>query len=361
MRKMAELLVDYSLDLREGDLFLIQAGVLAQPLVEEVFRRSLEVGAHPEVHVQLPGLTEVFFDVASPRQLQHVSPIRRLVTERYDAHLSILAPYNLKALTGVAPAKQAEVARAGAPLARLFRQRAMEGSLRWSLTLYPTEASAQEAGMALHEYEAFVFQACRLHTADPRQAWQEVGQWQAELVRRLSGLSELRVVGEGTDLRFRVGGRRWLNADGHLNLPDGEVFTAPVENSVEGRIRFSFPAIFAGREVAGVELEFAEGRVIAARAERGEELLHALLETDPGARYVGEVGIGTNWEIDRFTRNMLFDEKIGGTIHLALGASYPESGGQNESGIHWDMLCDLRRGGEIYGDGELIYRDGKFL
>jgi aminopeptidase len=163
------------------------------------------------------------------------------------------------------------------------------------------------------------------------------------------------------DLVIRVGGRRWKNAAGEHNFPDGEVFTAPLETATRGRVTFSFPALYGGREVEGITLTFAEGRVVEATAAKGADLLQAMLDLDAGARVLGEFAFGTNYGIARFTRNILFDEKIGGTVHLALGAAYPETGGTNRSGLHWDMICDLRSDSEVRADGEVIYRNGKFL
>lgn len=361
VKKLAEVLVHYSLKLKEGDLFQIQASDLAAPLIREVYREALKAGAHPEVDVSIPGLAEVFLREANDAQLAHVSPARRLVTERYDALLSIGGGYNTRALSGVDPQRQAARSKATSEIHRIFMERAGKGELRWCVTQFPTHSAAQEAGMSLDDYADFVFRACRVTEDDPVAAWRRVAAEQKRLVEAISQCDTLRILGEGTDLTLRVGGRTWISADGEHNFPDGEIFTGPVEDSAEGHIRFSFPAIHAGREVEDIRLTFKGGKVVEARAARGEELLQSLIAVDEGASRLGEIGIGTNSGIDRFTRNMLFDEKIGGTIHLALGAGYPETGSTNVSGIHWDMLCDLRNGGEIYGDGRLIYKEGKFL
>lgn len=361
LKRLAQVLVHYSLKLKEGDLFQIQACDLAAPLIREVYREALKAGAHPEVDVSIPGLAEIFLREANDQQLAHISPARRLVTETYDALLSIGGGYNTRALSGVDPKRQAARSKATSEIHRTFMERAGKGELRWCVTQFPTHAAAQEAGMSLDDYADFVFRACRVTEDDPVAAWRQVSEEQNRLVEAISRYDALRILGEGTDLTLRVGGRRWISADGEHNFPDGEIFTGPVEDSAEGHIRFSFPAIHAGREVEDIRLTFKAGKVVEARAARGEELLKSLIAVDEGASRLGEIGIGTNFGIDRFTRNMLFDEKIGGTIHLALGAGYPETGSTNVSGIHWDMLCDLRNGGEIYGDGQLIYREGKFL
>ncbi|PZN11446.1 MAG: aminopeptidase [Bacillota bacterium] len=358
--KLADVLVRYSLGLEAGDHFLITGTDLAAPLVREVYRAALRAGAHPEVLVQLEGLAEIFLKEASEEQLRTITPLQRVTYEEYASRLAIQAPRNVKGLSGVDPRRMAIAQEARKELSAKLMERIGRGG-KYCVTLFPTHALAQEAGMSLADYSEFVFEACFLNEDDPVAAWRDVSRRQQRIVDFLNETRELRVVGEDTDLTLSVAGRRWVNADGHVNFPDGEVFTGPVEDSVNGHIRFSFPGIFQGREIEDIRLRFEDGRVVAAEAARGQDLLEALLGTDEGARYVGEFAIGTNDRIRRFTRNLLFDEKIGGTVHLALGASYPMTGGRNQSAIHWDMICDLRRGGEIYADGELIYRDGKFL
>lgn len=361
VEKWARVLVDYSLRLKAGDYLVVESTPLAEPLIREAFRQAVRRGAHVDVRLGLPGLSRLFYTEASDEQLRFISPIRRLVIERADATLSISAPFNVKELTGVDPARLAAASAAAAPLMQTFMERSASGSLRWCLTNYPTHALAQEAAMSLDEYAEFVFAAGLLDANDPVAAWQEQSRRQAALIAVLERAQELRVVAEDTDLRVGVAGRRWVNADGSHNFPDGEVFTGPVEDAVEGTIRFTYPAIHLGREVVDVRLTFERGRVVEARAAQGEDLLRALLDTDEGARRVGEFAIGMNYGITRFTKSTLFDEKIGGTVHLALGAGYPETGSTNRSAIHWDLVCDLRRGGELYADGRLILRDGKLV
>ncbi|MEW6047773.1 MAG: aminopeptidase [Bacillota bacterium] len=359
--KVAQVLVRYSVSVKPGEPVLIQSSELAAPLVREVYREVLRAGGHPEVFAGLPGLAEVFLKEASDEQLAYVSPVRELTVDRYPVHVHIGAPHNVKELSGVDSKKQAARSRALAPLNNRFMERSARGELRWVYAEYPTQALAQEAGMSLADYEEFVFAACHVNDPDPVAAWRRFHDEQERICQALGKADVLRIVAPDTDLTLRVGGRRWENADGRYNFPDGEVFTGPVEDSATGYIRFSFPGIYAGKEIEDIRLEFDNGKVVKATARRGEDLLHALLDSDEGARYLGELGIGTNFEIQRFTRNMLFDEKIGGTIHLAVGAGYPETGSRNKSGVHWDMLCDMRDGGEIWADGRLIYRAGKFL
>ena len=360
IQRFAQVLVRYSLGLESGDHLLIQTSDLATPLVQAIYREALRAGALPQVLAQLEGLGEIYFKEASEDQLRVLTPLDRVAYEEYRNSLVIHAPHNVKALSGVDPRRLAIAQEARRPLTeKLMARIGRDG--KYCVTLFPTQALAQEAGMSLADYREFVFAACRLDEDDPVAAWQAVSRRQQRLVEFLNGVREIRVVGDGTDLTLSVAGRTWINADGHINFPDGEVFTGPVEASVRGTIRFSFPGIFQGQEIEDIRLRFEDGRVVHAEAARGQALLDALLATDDGARYVGEFAIGTNDRITRFSRNLLFDEKIGGTVHLALGASYPITGGRNQSSIHWDMICDLRQGGEIYADGERIFADGRFL
>jgi aminopeptidase len=215
--------------------------------------------------------------------------------------------------------------------------------------------------MSREDYERFVFRAGQLDVDDPVARWREIGRGIDRIADFLETVSELRVVAPGTDLTLRVGGRKWLRSQGHHNFPDGETFTGPVEDSVDGTITFSYPGLYRGQEADGIRLRFEAGEVVEATAREGEQFLRQMLALDEGARRVGEFAFGLNDAIDVFTRNTLYDEKIGGTIHLALGSSYPETGGRNESGLHWDIVCDMRAGSEVYADDELVYRDGRFL
>lgn len=359
--KFAKLLVHYSLGLKKGDNFVLKGTLQAQPLLEAVYKEAILAGAHVTSMLGLPNAAEIFYKNASDEQLDYVNPVDKLITEEFDAYLSVMASYNTKALSNVDSQRIARSRRAGAELDKVFMERASKGELRWTLTAFPTNAAAQDANMSLAEYADFVFGAGLLDHDDPVAEWRRIDAEQDKICQILNTKSDLRIVSHDTDISMSIEGRKWINCSGHENFPDGEVFTGPVEDSVNGHIRFSFPGIFSGKEIEDIRLEFKDGKVVKASAAKGEDLLHALLETDAGACYVGEVAVGTNFGIQTFTRNMLFDEKIGGTVHMAIGASFPESGGKNQSGIHWDMLCDMRQGGEIYADGELIYKDGKFL
>lgn len=358
---MAQVLVRYSLDLEPGDRAMIVSSPLAEPLVERVFAEALGVGALPEVSLEPVNLRRIFLLGASDEQLADISPRERMAVESYDAYLKIGAPANTRDLTGIPPGRIAARSKATEPLLRMQMRRGAEGSLRWTTTQYPTAACAQDADMSLEEYEDFVFGACLLNDPDPVASWRTVHDDQERIVSYLAGKRRFEVRSACVDLRYEAGGRRWINSDGRHNFPSGEVFTCPHEGSMEGKAVFTYPAVVMGREIAGVSLEFKEGVVVRATAQKGEDLLAQLLRTDAGASRVGEIAIGTNYGIRRFTRNILFDEKIGGTMHLAIGAAYPETGGRNPSAVHVDFIADLASGGEYYADGELFYKDGAFL
>jgi len=359
--KFAKVLVHYCLDMQKGDLFRINTSALAEPLVKEVYAEALRAGAHPFTRMTLPGLDGIFYETAKKHQLSFVNPIHKFDMETIDKMLSILASANTKSLSNVDPKKQSGARKAQRDIFRTFMERSSAKELTWSTTQFPCQASAQDAEMSLAEYEDFVFNACMLHRQDPVAAWRGVHRKQAKLCRFLNERKTIRIVREGTDLSMRVAGRTWINSDGRTNMPSGEIFTGPIEDSVEGTISYSFPAIWGGHEVHGVRLTFKKGKVVKATADKGEAFLLSTLDTDEGSRFVGEVAVGTNYNIQRFTKNILFDEKIGGTMHIAVGASYPKSGGLNKSSVHWDMITDMRDGGKIYADGKLFYKDGQFV
>ena len=360
LEKWAQVLVDYATEVKPGDKVAIRGTPAAAPLLLTVYRRVLERGGHPHLLVSLPGAAEIFYRVAEEPQLTFVSPIDRLVVETFDVLISVMSETNTRSLSNVDPAKQARFSAARRDLTRTYMERAARGELRWVLTLYPTEAYAQEAEMSLQEFEDFVYEAGWLNDEDPVTRWREQAAFQERLVEWLKGRRRVHIRGPHVDLVLGIEGRVFISADGRNNFPDGEIFTGPEETVTEGWVRFTYPALYGGREVDGVELVFEGGRVVKATAKKNEAFLHRMLETDEGARRLGELGIGTNFAIRRFTRNILFDEKLGGTFHLALGAAYPETGGRNQSAIHWDMICDLKEG-EIVVDGEVLYRDGRFL
>jgi aminopeptidase len=358
---VAKILVDYSVDVQPNQLVRISGAPESAPLILAVYQQVLERGAHPFLEVGLEEAEELLYTCASDGQLDYVPPFRKNMIEQIDASIGIWADVNTKQLTNADPAKQSRRAVAMRPLSDRLLERAAKKELRWTGTLYPTQAFAQDAEMSLREFEDFVYKACLVHEPDPIKAWKKISEEQQRLVDWLNKAREIHVVGPDTDLKFEVTSRKWENCDGHENFPDGEIFTGPIEDSVNGHIRYTYPACHFGREVEDVRLQFKDGKVIKATAAKNEQFLLKMLETDEGARYVGEFAFGTNSGIQRFTKNTLFDEKIGGTIHLALGKGYPETGSKNKSAIHWDMVCDLRDGGEVRVDGTLFLKDGKIL
>ena len=359
IEKLAKLCVHYSVDVQPKEEALIQGSELAFPLMHEIYKECLLSGAYPFIMPHLD--TEyTFFKYAKEHQLTYVSPFDKFMIEKIDVRVSVYCESNPKRLTNIDPARMKTHAASRGELSAIFYKRVSEGKLKWTALPYPINAQAQEATMSLEEYENFVYSSCFADKEDPIAEWKKIYKQQEKICEFLNKTSQIHVVGEDTDLTFNVKGRRWVNCGGKENMPDGEVFTAPIENSVNGTIRFTFPGIVAGREVEDIRLTFKDGKVIKASALKGDEFLQQIHKID-GADRIGEVAIGTNYAITKFTKNMLFDEKMGGTIHVALGNSYPESGGINKSPIHWDILKDMKKDGEIYADDKLFYKNGKFL
>lgn len=361
VEKLAQTLVDYSVAVREGDRVVINGCTLAEPLLKEIYARVLQAGGHPLMMTSLPDIEDIFFRYASDEQLKHVPKPLELIMETYDVRISIHAETNTKALSNIDPDKIVLKERAETDLMRTFMRRSASGELRWTFALFPTSAFAQDAEMSLSEYEDFVYGACLPDMDDPIGYWQRFSARQQKIVDWLKDKTNIHIRGPETDLRLSIAGRTFINCDGTANMPDGEIFTGPVEDSIEGHVYFSYPAIYRGREITGVRLWFEQGKVVKASADKNEDFLIKTLDTDAGSRFVGEFAIGTNEGITRFTRQILFDEKISGSFHMALGAGYPETGSKNESAIHWDMICDLGDGGEIWVDDELLYQNGKFV
>ena len=359
-QKYAELLVKYSLQLKKGDKVLVRSNYLAEGLLREVYRAMLEAGAHPEFQIGFNGQQRIFYEEAGDAQLKYVSPTSRFIVDNYEALLNIMAPFNVKELQNVRAEKKQKVSIARADLNKTFFERAAKKELRWNLCVFPTNAAAQECGMSLAEYEDFVYSACFLYEEDPIARWCELRDRQQKIVDMLNIKETIQYRSADVDVTFSCKGREWINSAGENNMPSGEVFTSPIEDSVNGKVRFSYPGIYMGQEIEDISLEIKDGEVVAWDAKKGKDLLDSLFEI-PGARRFGEAAVGTNHGIKKFTRNMLFDEKIGGTIHMAVGASIKETGGQNDSAIHWDMLADMTDGGQIFADGELVYENGRFL
>jgi aminopeptidase len=361
LERWAHTLVHYCLYLKAGDVLAIHATPLAAPLVAAVYRETLRVGAYPIPVVELEELTEILLREGNDQQLTTVSPVSTAVATQANARLTILSSGNPKALSSVDPERGAKRRQSASATARVQRQREQNGEFRWCLTLYPTAAYAQDANMSQQEFEEFVFNVCFLNDADPIARWQALAEQQQRLVDWLVGHKQVHVRGEGTDLRLSIAERIFINSDGKRNFPSGEFFTGPVEDSVNGVVSFAIPATYDGRSVEGVRLVFKDGKVVEASARQGEDYLHRMLDLDEGARYLGEFAFGNNNGVTHATRQILFDEKMGGTIHMALGQSYPETGGLNHSALHWDMICDLRQQGEVLIDGTPFLRNGKFL
>jgi aminopeptidase len=355
LRKLARVLVDYSVGAGEGEQVLVSGGVAAESLIKEVYARLLDAGAVPIPQVQIPGIQELFFGHAKEHHYEETPSVVRSIYESADAFISIMSPRNTRALAAVDPQKQQALSKRDKALQEMILSKD-----RWALTLFPTEALAQESEMSLEDYEEFVFEAMALNEDDPVRYWREKAKEQERLIERLEQADEVRISGPGTDITLSIKDRKFLNGDGTHNMPCGEIFTGPVEDSVNGEIYFGIPVAVAGREVSGVKLRFENGRAVESSAEKGEEYLNAMLDADEGSRHLGELGIGTNYSIPRATKNILFDEKLGGTVHLAVGRSYEKTGGKNESSVHWDLICDLREGGELYADGELLQKEGVF-
>jgi aminopeptidase len=361
VERLADLVVEYALELREGQVLRIDGHDVAAPLAVALYRAALRAGALPYTNLTLDGLAEMLVAEGSDEQISYISPVQWHEIEATDAVVTIWSETNTKSFSRADERKHSALIAAQRQLSNRRWERIANGEMAWCGTLHPSPAHAQDADMSLGEYEAFFFGACHTDHENAAAHWRETARALAARAAELEPVEELRILGPDTDLRVGVAGRTWIAADGRFNLPDGEVFTSPVETDTRGEIRYTFPAIFHGREVEDIRLRFDRGRVVKAEASRGDAYLQRLLDLDAGARVLGEVAFGLNYEIDRFTRNILLDEKIGGTIHLALGAAFTQAGGTNSSALHWDMICDLREEGEVYADGELVWKAGTFL
>jgi len=359
LKKYAILLVDYCLEIKQGDSLYIRSTMLAEPLVREVYRTALSRGAHVETEFAFAGKNKIFYDEANDAQLQYIPSLYQKAMESFDAFLSIRAPYNLREDQQIKATSRATRSKAMKGLMNTYFERTATRDLRRSLCQYPTQASAQEAGMSLEEYQQFVFNACHLYDDDPAASWLEIRKNQQQIVDFLNQKDLIRYKCNETDISFRVKDRTWINSDGQTNMPSGEVFTGPIEDTVNGIVHFTYPSIYMGKEVEGITLWVENGKVEKWEAKKGIELLDQVFAID-GARHFGEVAIGTNYNIQQPTKNILFDEKIGGTIHMAVGQSYKQTGAKNQSAIHWDMITDMTDGGEIYADGEKVYENGQF-
>ena len=362
LRKYAQVLVDYSVDVQKGDLAVIRSdSTESQPLLKEIYKRVIEKGGNPIVRIGLEGAGEIFLKNASDEQLDYVDPITQIEYEKADKFISIGAPLNTKNMKRANLEKLARRGKATKKLSETLLGRSARGEAKWVIADYPTNALAQEAKMSLAEYTEFLYNSCYLNLENPVQKLKELDEKQTKWANYLNNVKEIHIVGEDTDITFGVEGRKWISCSGLNNYPDGEVFTSPVEDKINGRIYFDFPQNYRGNEAKGVHLQIENGKVVGVKCESGEDFVNSMFDMDEGSRGIGEIAIGTNDEIQEVTGNILFDEKIGGSIHMAVGASYPETGGKNVSGLHWDMIKNMKNGGKIYADGVLIYENGKFV
>lgn len=357
--KLAELCVQYSVAIKPKETVLIRGSFEAAPLMIELYKQCLLCDAYPwlqpSIHAEY-----AFYKHAKDHQLRFVSPLDKFIYENMDVNINVSCDPNPKNLTSIPPAKIKTTRSSRRELMDIFYKRVGEGKLRWTLLPFPVTGEAQEAAMSLPEYEDFVYGSCLVDKKDPVAEWKKIHKEQERICSKLDKSNKIRIVGEDTDLTFRTKERKWINCSGEHNMPDGEVFTTPIEDSANGTVRFTYPGIYTGKEVEDITLTFKNGKVTKASAAKGADLLKELLKIE-GANRLGEAAIGTNHGITRFTKNMLFDEKMAGTIHMALGNSYPETGGKNRSAIHWDILKDMKKNAEIYADNEIFYKNGKFL
>jgi aminopeptidase len=359
--KVADLMVNYSLGVQPGQRVMIQGALGGEPLMAEISKKVIQAGAFPMLAPYYSEYFENIYRYANPENFDALlQPLMDMV-KTYDHRVFIYGENNTKFASQFDPAITSKYSAAASRITDIMLKREAKGDMHWVLSLFPTNAYAQDAGMSLRDYEDFVYNAILPDPDDPVAYWNKVKARQDKIIAWLKGKQQVHVTAPGTDLTLSIAGRPFINCSCRHNVPDGEVFTSPVENSANGHVHFTYPTLYQGYEVTNVRLEFKDGKVVSATADKNQDFLLSKLDTDPGARFLGEFAIGTNEGIDRFTGNILFDEKIGGSFHLAVGHGYPEAKTQNESAIHWDMICDLRNGGQITVDGELFYKNGEFV
>jgi len=358
--KYAKLLVNYCVEVKKNERVLIRSSTLAEPLVREVYREVLKAGGHPHTLLEMRDENYINLTCSNDDQFNYVNPLFEKAMLEFDCYLFIRAPHNLMEIQNTDAGARSKSKKAKAAIMKRYFERTATKELKRNLCQYPTAANAQNAGMSLDEYRQFVFNACNLFSDDPVREWLGVREKQQKIVDVLNSRSKVHYKGEGVDIKFSTQDRIWINSDGQTNMPSGEVYTCPVEDSVNGTVHFSVPSVFMGKQVEGITLWVEDGLINKWEAKVGSEVLDEVFQIE-GARRFGEAAIGTNNNIDRFTRNILFDEKIGGTIHMAVGQSYLQTGGKNQSAVHWDMITNMRNGGEIFADDEKIYDSGKFL
>jgi aminopeptidase len=360
LNKYAELLADYCLELKEGDTLYIKSTTLAEPLVREVYREALIRGAHVEIDLEIREQERIFSMHAKDNQITRAPTLQKIAMEKFSAFLHIRAPYSLRQKHKSSDSFQSLRHSALKPLSDQYFERIANGSLKRTLCQFPTPAAAQEASMTLEEYEQFVFSACYLFDPQPKERWLQIRHKQQKVVDILNQAITIEFLAPHVAISFSTLGRKWINSDGRNNMPSGEIYTSPVENSVNGKIHFTHPLLYKGDLIENIVLEVEEGHIKKFSSSSGQKTLEKILSI-PGARTFGEAAIGTNYNIQTFTRNILFDEKIGGTVHMAIGQSYLQAGGQNNSAIHLDLITDMTKDSKIFADGKLIYQEGKFI
>lgn len=360
LQSYAHLLIQYCVSLQKGEKLLIRSTTLAEPLVKEVYREALRAGGLPVIMLDIAEQERLFLQEADEHQLKFINPLYQTAINEYQAYIYIRAPHNM-AENRNSSAKFPEIHQnALKPIQDTYFKRTATRELKRNLCEYPTQAGAQQAGMSLEEYQAFIYEACGLFTPNPIEHWLGMRKKQQGITDYLNRSKHIRYRSQDTDIHFSVEGRTWINSDGQTNMPSGEVYTSPVEESVNGTIYFSYPSLMYGENVEGVRLWVENGEVVRWEAKQGKSVLDKVFAIE-GARRFGEAAIGTNYQIKQITKNILFDEKIGGSVHMALGQSYLQTGGKNQSLIHWDLITDMTQEGEIYADDVLIYEKGKFL
>ena len=358
--KYADLLLNYCLQLKKGDQLFVHSTFLAEPLLKEIYRLGTRLGVLVEFDLVMEEQSRIFFEEANDDLIRLISPVQEYRYRHFNKYLNILAPYNLSEEKSIPGVKLKARKQATQPIHSLYFQRTADGSMDRCLCQYPTQASAQAAEMSLDEYRNFVFQACRLYDDNPTDSWLEVRRDQQRATDLLNKSSHIQYQGPHIDISFSCKDRIWINSDGRANMPSGEIFTAPVDDSTQGSVYFTYPAIYRGQEVSGISLTFEDGYITKWSAEKGESVLDEVFDNE-GARRLGEAAIGNNYQIRQITKNILFDEKIGGSIHLAVGQAYLQNNGTNQSAIHWDMITDMKKDSRILADGKTIYENGYFI
>ncbi|MFX0083075.1 MAG: aminopeptidase [Candidatus Hodarchaeota archaeon] len=361
--KLAHLVVNYSLHIKKGERVIIDSLAIAEELIRAIYVEVLKVGAHPYLEIEIEGINELFFKYASEEQLSYFDNASKLIYKEFDCLIWIRADYNTKRMSIIDPKIIAKHrgSEKRKEFLKMLHERQIKGEFRWVSFPFPCNSFAQDANMDLLSYIDFVSKAMFLDKEDPIQEWKNLERSLQKYVDYINKFDKIRVLGEDTDLEFSVKGRKWLSSCGHINLPDGEIYTGPIEDSVNGRIRFSYPGIHLGKEIENIYLEFKDGIVVSASAQKGEDLLNEILKIE-NANRMGEFAIGTNYGITQFTKNMMFDEKIGGTLHCALGDGFKNTGSKNESAIHWDLLKDMKvPGSRILADDAVVYEEGNWV